>query len=240
MNEQFLQTIKTPADNEFAYVIYDRIEFLLDQIDLSTIKTIVDVGAAHGYESYNLAKLFPEAHVIGFEPTPEHWDYLRTHLIRMPVDIRSRVHFENLALNSQNEIIEFHILDREKARSNNSGIASKYKLFNSNVFGHEDNVQKAIQVQSVTMDSYFENRTPPDLIWMDAQGSELDILKGAENCLKTVKAILTEVGLVPYYEGQSLKTEIDAYLLSQGFVEYKPAFIQRHQFEADTIYIRAG
>lgn len=238
MNEDIRTRIQTLADQEFSYVVFDRIACLLDHVDLSNIKSIVDVGAAHGYESYNLARLFSDAQVTGFEPTPEHWDYLRTHLIRMPVDVRSRIQFENLALNYKNELIEFHILDRENAASNNSGIASKYKLFDSHVFGHENNVQKTIQVESVTMDSYFENKTPPDLIWMDAQGSELDILRGAENCLKSVKAILTEVGLVAYYDGQSLKPEIDAYLESQGFRELKSAYVQRHQFEADTIYIR--
>jgi hypothetical protein len=79
---------------------------------------------------------------------------------------------------------------------------------------------------------------PIDMIWMDAQGSELDVLRGAVETLKDVKVILTEVGLGQYYQGQSLKPEIDAFLMGQGFRELEYGFKQNFQYEGDTIYIR--
>ena len=129
-------------------------------------------------------------------------------------------------------------MDREKASSNNSGIASKYRLIDEKVFGHENNVQKEITVDSIRLDDWCKtHNVRPNLIWMDAQGAELDILRGAENSLRDIQAILTEVGLKSYYNGQSLKTEIDEYLANHGFFELESGYVQRHEFEADTIYV---
>lgn len=76
-------------------------------------------------------------------------------------------------------------------------------------------------------------------MWMDVQGAELLVLKGAEELLKRTKIIMTEVGLKPYYEGHTLKVEIDSYLAAHGFVELEGAFqLNGFDYEANTIYIR--
>lgn len=57
-----------------------------------------------------------------------------------------------------------------------------------------------------------------DFIKLDTQGSELGVLKGAENCLKSVRALQIEVEFNPIYMDQPLFGEIDSFLRKRGFV----------------------
>lgn len=63
----------------------------------------------------------------------------------------------------------------------------------------------------------YNNFPKPDLIKLDVQGCELDILKGAENTLKTCKDILVELQHTEYNQGAPLKDEVISYLESLGF-----------------------
>lgn len=60
-----------------------------------------------------------------------------------------------------------------------------------------------------------------DHLKIDTQGSELDILKGSEGILKTVRSIEVEVEFNPIYEGQPVFSDVDKYLRAQGFVLWK-------------------
>ena len=57
----------------------------------------------------------------------------------------------------------------------------------------------------------------PDLIKIDAQGAELDILKGATETLKHCKDIIIELQHVDYNKGAPKYQEVTAYLNSLGF-----------------------
>lgn len=217
----------------------ERLSHLVGVIDFDSIKTIVDVGSAHGYESLNLARVFTNARTYGFEPTPEHYQaclQMRGGTNRV---VSQRMNFINLALNDRDGQINFYPLDETQARSNNTGMASKFKLIDPNVFSHELNIQKEIVVDAITLDTWcVQNSVQPDLIWMDAQGAELDILRGADSVLNNVKIVMTEAGIKPYYHGHTLKVDIDAYLASKGFEELISARVVQHEYEVDTIYIR--
>ena len=75
---------------------------------------------------------------------------------------------------------------------------------------------------------------------MDVQGAELLVLQGADNILHNTRIIMTEVGLKPYYEGHTLKADIDEYLFARGFRELQESFeLNGFDYEANTIYIKA-
>ena len=75
-------------------------------------------------------------------------------------------------------------------------------------------------------------------MWIDVQGSELQVFQGADEILKNTKVILTEVGLKPYYEGHTMKKDIDAYLISKGFKEIEEAFeLNGSEYEGNAIYV---
>ena len=97
-------------------------------------------------------------------------------------------------------------------------------------------------VQSDTLDNWCrENEVHEiDIIWIDVQGAELLVFQGGGNILKNTRIIMTEVGLKPYYEGHTLKSDIDAFLLTRGFIELKGSFeLNGFDYEANTIYIKS-
>ena len=49
----------------------------------------------------------------------------------------------------------------------------------------------------------------------------------------------SEVGTDSYYEGQSLKPDVDEFLAEQGFRELPGSQEYCHQYEINTIYIKS-
>jgi FkbM family methyltransferase len=99
-----------------------------------------------------------------------------------------------------------------------------------------DNIEP-VEVTTVSLDKYVvENNLPlPDLIKIDTQGSELDILKGAEYCLKNASVLILELPLISYNIGSPNISEIIEYLRSKRFVPF--TVIQEHQILDDAINI---
>ena len=60
-----------------------------------------------------------------------------------------------------------------------------------------------------------------DFLKIDTQGTELEILKGGQNILSTIRAISLEVEFNPIYLGQPVFAEVDQFLRSKGFVLWK-------------------
>jgi FkbM family methyltransferase len=217
----------------------ERLSHIENIIDFNGIKNIIDVGAAHGYESKNLARVFTDARIWAFEPTDEHYQYCLDHFAGLDDDLRSRISIENLALNDVDGLISFYPVDTSKSIGNNTGMASKFRLIDPNVFRHELSVQREVTVNAVCLNTWCsQHGVKPDMIWMDAQGAELDILRGASDVLGSVKVIMTEAALKPYYHGHTMKSDIDAYLAKHGFEELISARKTGHEYEVDAIYIR--
>jgi len=80
-------------------------------------------------------------------------------------------------------------------------------------------VMQTRRLKTSTLDiSARENDAPVDALIMDTQGSEMDILKGGEEQIRSkTLAIYTEGMAVGMYEGQSLWWEVGAHLTQRGF-----------------------
>jgi FkbM family methyltransferase len=59
----------------------------------------------------------------------------------------------------------------------------------------------------------------PDLLTVDVQGAELLVFRGATDVIQSVKAIVTEVSLQPFYDGGVLQPELRRFLSEHGFVQ---------------------
>ena len=221
----------------------DRLILLFDLINFNSIKNICDIGSRFLEQSRELSYIFPDAKVYAFEPVPESHQICCDNLAKLPTEYRDRIKVYNVAVGNEDKTIPFYPVDNTGSEFN-IGASSKYKFIpglNGSWWDKTWN-QTEIQVQQVTLDDHRakHNIGPIDLIWMDVQGGELDALMGAEQTLKDVKVILTEVGLDSYYQGQSLKPQIDAYMKSQGFRELRNGFRKNFQYEGDTIYVKEG
>ena len=86
---------------------------------------------------------------------------------------------------------------------------------NGSVFPKENYIVK----QTQTLDTIVKNNnyTYPDLIKIDAQGGELNILKGANECLNHATYLIVELQNVEYNEGAVLAPVVISYLAEIGW-----------------------
>ena len=100
------------------------------------------------------------------------------------------------------------------------------------------NESHKVQKNTVTLDAVVRlKKLPlPDLIKMDVQGAELDVLKGAEECLTNCNHVILELQKVEYNKGAPLNQEVIAYMDSKGF-ECKGMFSDQG-FDGDYHFVR--
>jgi hypothetical protein len=58
------------------------------------------------------------------------------------------------------------------------------------------------------------------LLKVDVQGGELEVLRGAEDCLHNFEVIVLEVGIMETYIGQPIFHEYIAYMAQRDYVVY--------------------
>ncbi len=209
-------------------MVANRLLSLTDcQIDLSSVNRILDIGSWHLGQSIEFSNIFRNAKVDAFEPVPDSYHICLENLNKLDPSQKSNIRVHNIALGNAKGIIPFYFVDPNVNQSIDKGFSSMFK-FNDEIktllAGH-NKIQHEIQVQADTLDDWCsENKIADvDIIWMDAQGSELFVFQGAKEILKNTKIIMTEACITPYYQGQTLKSDIDSYLAEFGFIEMKEA-----------------
>lgn len=76
----------------------------------------------------------------------------------------------------------------------------------------------------------------PDLLYMDTQGSELEVLKGATSTLAAVDLVITEVTRNQMYEGAPSLAELTSFLNAHDFALNNVNFNGNHH--ADALFIK--
>jgi FkbM family methyltransferase len=243
MNEKYAVAMAETADLELVEHnnAFDRLSLLFDVIDFDNFKRICDIGTRFLEQTMEMAHIFPEAEFHSFEPVPGSYQICLNNRSKCPKSVADRISIYEMALNNETKEIPFYPVNNTGSEFN-VGASSKYRFvpgLNGSWWNKTWN-QDEITVKSMRMDDWRQANGvgPIDLIWMDAQGSELDVLKGAVDTLRDVKVILTEVGVDSYYQGQSLKPQIDEFIMAQGFVELPNSFKLNFQYEGDVIYIK--
>ena len=215
----------------------NRVNFIVNKMDLSGIKEILDIGSWHLGQSLEFHDIFPNANINAFEPVPNSYQ-LCLNNNRFP----DKISVHNLALCEFTGETKFYPVDPVKSSDPNVGASSLLKFIPglNGSFFNQNWVQNEITVKCSTLDDWSQTYGEKiDIIWIDAQGAELRVFKGGDRTLNDVKIIFTEVGLKPYYEGHSLKKEIDEYLINKGFIEIKESFeLNGFDYEANTIYCK--
>jgi len=175
-----------------------------------SFNTVYDIGASDGIFSRVVAQfLEPHTKFHLFEP-----------IERDAVENNYKHEWHRVFLSDSKKEVDFYSGDHSIINGN-----SYYK----EVTGHFDKIDP-IKVSTTTLDSYVakNNLELPDIIKIDTQGSELDILKGAEECLKFASLVILEVPILRYNEGAPSITDIISYMLTQKFVPFKT--LQDHYY----------
>lgn len=93
-------------------------------------------------------------------------------------------------------------------------------------------------VQMRKLDELDFEKSDFNLLVMDCQGYEGEVLKGAEETLKHIKVIYTEVNRGQTYEGNMEIDEMDTYLGERGFIRVETHWPSPNWTWGDAVFIR--
>ncbi|MFZ2282373.1 MAG: FkbM family methyltransferase [Lutibacter sp.] len=145
-------------------------------------KHIVDIGANHGTWTREALKYFPEAHYTLLEP--QKW--LESSFQDI-LDSNPKVQFYPVGAGEKEGSFQFTIVDRDDSCS------FRYTEEEAKVAGFEQ-----IEIPVVTLNKLLaDSDLPiPDIIKIDAEGLDLEVLKGASNLFGKTEIFMVEAGVV--------------------------------------------
>jgi FkbM family methyltransferase len=167
---------------------------------------------ARGEVRNRLTAALPRARFLGFEPDEKAYAMLS----RNPLQGHS---YYQLAVGGREEARTLCVT-REPA-------CSSLLKPNATFFGRFTDCAQQIEVverrraETVSLNNFLPGAgvTRVDFLELDTQGTELDILKGADRFLaSSVVGLKTEVEFSPMYEAQPLFAAVDEYVRSFGFM----------------------
>ncbi len=185
---------------------------------------VIDIGAHFGLFSTFTSKLAgPTGKIICFEPTPGTYDILKKTLALNHCDNVTPI---QAAVSDKEGVASFFVGDVEGCNSNS--------LIDNDLGGVE---KKGKEIKTVTIDGVSSQYSMiPDLIKIDAEGAELDVLKGAMNTLKQHKPVMI-IGLHPfsYTDTKEMLGSIWDLITSAGYkIRYDRKLITKEDFSSRT------
>jgi FkbM family methyltransferase len=202
----------------------------MDIIEKEVTKGMVafDLGANIGYVTLCLANLIgKQGHVYAVEPSPHNFEILKKNISAN--NLEDRVDAYHYAISSESGVINFNLC----AESNlHSIIKTKY-------------TKETIEVNSVSIDDFFDDKKFPNFIKMDIEGAELQALEGINEILKKSDEsmkILMEIHPMYYSQdkfAKQLKRLFDAgfkakYVVSAGTA--RPDFFVEKGYIPNKVY----
>jgi len=164
---------------------------------------ILDIGAYCGLWTDMIKAIYPEAQILMVEPQLNK----ENDLLKVAMKYSGSVKYSMSFLGSQSgkEVDFFEMESGSSAFQERSAIP-----------------RKKVQKNTITLCELLRNFNwdKVDFIKIDAQGYELEILKGATDILRSVKCILMEVSLIDINEGAPLFLEVISFMNDRGFVPY--------------------
>jgi len=147
-----------------------------------TPQHIVDVGANHGTWTREALRYFPDAYYTLLEP--QNW--LKKSFQDI-LDTNSKVKYYPVGAGENEGSFYFTIVDRDDSCS------FRYSQEEAKKAGFEQ-----IEIPVVTLNNLLENSNlpVPDIIKIDAEGLDIDVLKGATNFFGKTEIFMVEAGVV--------------------------------------------
>jgi FkbM family methyltransferase len=172
---------------------------------------VIHVGANSGQER-DLYDGF-DLNVVWIEPIPQVFEELTARIAGFP---RQRA-YQCLVTDVDGREYEFNVANNNGQSSSILPLSEHTKVWPDVAYSHSM-VLRSITLESLVRREGIDIRGYQGLI-LDTQGSELMVLKGAEDLLPAVSFVKTEVADFKAYEGCCLLTELNAFMREHGFHE---------------------
>jgi FkbM family methyltransferase len=181
--------------------------FLQQLIRDHGITLLLDVGANQGQYAIRMRTLGYRGRIFSYEPGSEAFGLLARHARNDP-DWRVFDH----GLGSTDGTRALNI-------SGDSVSSSFLKVSEAHILAAPNSTIAHTEAAEVRRLDSVLSLDPTDKVWLklDTQGSENEVLSGAQQVLEHTEIVQTELSLVPCYDGQAEYTEIFQALHSAGF-----------------------
>jgi FkbM family methyltransferase len=168
--------------------------------------TVIDVGVADGTEA--LLHAFPSAYFVLIEPNPNYMD----------------------AINKMYQQTIYEYIPKGVGSCNGSAVLQvdpknwkTASFLSRTALTSRSPSKEQVQVEVTTLDDLFMGRNdlnPPFLLKLDAEGSELDILKGGKEFLPYVDTVISEVSIAERFTDGYTFEDLILYMNEIGFYLY--------------------
>ena len=168
-------------------------QYSINQLEIKDNDLVIDCGANVGELYFSFLLNTQNIEYIAFEPDPAAFECLS-------LNINNKSHnLYNFALSSNEGKMKFYL--------DTFGANSSIEQFGSEEF---------ITVETKTLDSFnFENIK---LIKLEAEGHEIEVLKGSVNTLKNTEYITVDYGPEKGKEGNMTLPEVTNFLFKENFI----------------------
>lgn len=194
---------------------------------VNDVKLILDIGACDGLDSIKYAKLFPKSEVFSFEPLLTNFELINRNIDRYQIQNIIPI---NLALSNIKGEATFYV---SSGRPDEISEEIDWDFGNKSSSLLEPNktkeihpwlrFQEKIVVQTETLENFLNEKNIKivDFLHMDVQGAELMVLQGAGKFISKIKMIWLEVENIELYKNQPLASDVEHFLLKNGFSKIK-------------------
>ncbi len=196
---------------------------------LPTNPVILEAGAHVGFDTAQMAMVFPMAKIHAFEPIPHLFEKLR----------ENTANFKNVST--------YHVALGQSTGQASINVSEGEVEASSSLLTPKDHIQlfpnikfeKSLIIDTITLDEWaIANKINRiDFMWLDMQGYEITALEAGLNILGTVKTIFIEVSLVEMYENAPLLHEIEAWMNKHGFALFKN-YMRPGEMYGEALFIR--
>ncbi len=179
------------------------------------VQCVYDCGSRDALNGLELARQLNAEELHVFECNPQAIELCRKTIGEYRG--ATRVYLNPCAIAEKEQELDFYPIDPKETvtswKDGNIGASSLYKA--NPAYPYERYVQTRITVNAVSLNTYCQAHSLPDLLWLDVQGAELRALQGASDILSRVKVAHVGVSFRELYLGQPLFWEVDGHLGSQ-------------------------
>jgi FkbM family methyltransferase len=168
--------------------------------------SIIDVGVADG--TFELYTTFPNAHFLLIEPM---------------IEFKGAVNWICSRYNARAEYVAAGAYEGEQTIYFNSTVETMHgaTLMASNENANVALVSRAVPVRRLDELVAAHKMMGPYLVKIDTQGTELDVIAGAEGILPEIDVFILETSFFHFCENRPLIHETIASLAARGFVPYE-------------------
>lgn len=212
---------KLPQDSERRHSNTELANLFANLVVMNNIELMYEIGAQYAEISNFLVDKLQNT--VAFEASSRNYESAKE-------NIKSGVEYIHCAV------------------GNYDGGSTLYFPIGDNVNPGEDSVKEKIfidkeykteSIKIIKLDSYCKENNQfgkSTALWIDVEGSTMEVLEGAESVLGQTKIIFIEVEQKEFWKNQSLVGEINKHLFDKGFVPVARDFEYEHQY--NIVYVK--